>query len=158
MLRQVTVIVDTREKQPWVFPNYNTKRKALKNGDYSVVRYEKQIAIERKSVADLISSFTTTRKRMIIRLEAMGKLPCAALIVEGSVWSIITGTQYSNVNGRLLFGSVSALCAIHNVSLILADDREGAQTAANCLIEGYLRISKEKGNTDKQLEKRKRGG
>ncbi len=151
-----TIIIDTREQKPWEFPMFRIKRKALKYGDYSVAGYEKQIIIERKSIADLFQSFTKTRSRMVIRLEEMGKFQYSALIVEGDIWDILKGHKRSQVNGRLLFGSVAALCASRGVAFILAGDRLGAQTAAQHLIEGFIRLNgTKKLSNDATLQKRK---
>lgn len=136
---------------------FRTKRATLKHGDYSIAGHEKHIIIERKSVPDLFTSFTATRSRMLIRLEAMGKFKCSALIVEGDIWDILKGSKHSGVNGRLLFGSVSTFCAFNGVALILAGDRLGAQTTAQHLIEGFIRLHNAKNpSNDKALEKRKK--
>lgn len=151
------LLIDTREQRPWSFPGWRTRVKTLKHGDYSVAGHESRIAIERKSVPDLFHSFTKTRDRMEKRLRAMGKLECSALVVEGSAGVIIRGTGYSNVNGRLLLGTVAALCASNGVSLILAADRDDAERVARHLLEGFIRQRKaRKGNDDSSLRRRKK--
>lgn len=151
-----TIIIDTREKNPWEFPLFRIQRKALKFGDYSIAGYEKHIIIERKSVTDLFNSFIKTRKRMIIRLEEMGKFQCSALIIEGDIWDVIKGTKRSQVNGKLLFGSVCTLCASSGISLMMAGNRLNAQMTAQYLMEGFIRLRKiEKTSNDSSLQKRK---
>lgn len=43
-----TIIVDTREQQPWTFDNYTTASKKLDTGDYSIDGLQHVLAIERK--------------------------------------------------------------------------------------------------------------
>lgn len=151
------ILVDTREQKPWTFPGWAVRHKALKYGDYSIAGYETQFCIERKSVADLFHSFTTTRERMIKRLEGMGKIKCSSLIVEGDVWEIVRGVARSQVNGRLLLGSVSTLCTLNGVSLILTGDRAGAQEMARLMVDGFIRAIKSKNTSeDDSLRRRKR--
>ena len=151
------LLIDTREQKPWTFPGWTVRLKALKHGDYSIAGYETQFCIERKSVADLFHSFTVTRGRMVKRLEGMGKIKCSSLIVEGDVSQIVRGVARSQVNGRLLLGSVSAMCAMNGVSLILAGDRAGAQEMARLTVDGFVRAVKSKNTSeDDSLRRRKR--
>jgi ERCC4-type nuclease len=58
-LQPITIIQDTREQRPLdfsPFPNVTVEVAKLWPGDYSVKGYEKSIAFERKSVADLIGT------------------------------------------------------------------------------------------------------
>lgn len=58
-LQPVTIIQDTREQRPLdfsPFPNVTVEVAKLWPGDYSIKGYEKSIAFERKSVADLIGT------------------------------------------------------------------------------------------------------
>ena len=151
-----TILVDTREQKPWTFPGWTTKRTGLKHGDYSVAGYRGQISIERKSVQDLFHSFTATRGRMMFRLEALGEIKYSSLIVEGNVWEIVRGIPRSQVNGRLLLGSVSAICALNGVSFILAGDRAAAQEVARHLIDGFVRqVNSRNTSEDDSLRRRK---
>ena len=151
------ILVDTREQKPWTFPGWAVRHKALKHGDYSIAGYERQLCIERKSVADLFHSFTVKRDGMVKRLEGMGKIKCSSLIVEGDVWEIVRGVARSQVNGRLLLGSVSAMCALNGVSFILAGDRAGAQEMARLMVDGFIRTIKSKNTSeDGSLKRRKR--
>ena len=58
-LHPITIIQDTREQRPLdfsPFPSVSVEVSKLWPGDYSVKGYEKSIAFERKSVADLIGT------------------------------------------------------------------------------------------------------
>ena len=55
MMDRITVVVDTREQEPYSFDSdkVSAVRKALPAGDYSLVGLEERVAVERKSLTDL---------------------------------------------------------------------------------------------------------
>jgi hypothetical protein len=96
-----TVLVDTREQTPYEFIglltdadqgfeplNVLTTRRTLASGDYSIEGMDSEIAIERKSVADLFGTLGQGRARFVRELERLAKLQFAAVVVEGA-WSEI---------------------------------------------------------------------
>lgn len=51
------VVCDTREQKPYSFekwPDVEVQRGTLQAGDYSISEYEDMVAVERKSLDDLI--------------------------------------------------------------------------------------------------------
>jgi len=53
------ILIDSREQAPFPFTGLRTERVALTTGDYSVKGAEDFIALERKSLPDLVSCFTS---------------------------------------------------------------------------------------------------
>ena len=51
-----TIIIDTREQQPWTFEHYTTANRKLDTGDYSVEGLENLLAIERKKSINEIAN------------------------------------------------------------------------------------------------------
>src|SRR4051812_12589746 len=83
---KATVIVDTREQNPFCFARFrgwfeDIQEKALKVGDYSVAGLEDICTVERKDLPDLIRSFTTNRKVFVNRLRLMARFPHRLLVV-----------------------------------------------------------------------------
>lgn len=80
----ITVIVDTREQQPWGFANaedIETVLNKLDTGDYTIAGLEDILCIERKkSVAELAKN--VTEKRFESELERMSKFPHKFLLLE----------------------------------------------------------------------------
>ncbi|MBT8225341.1 MAG: hypothetical protein HKP61_23135 [Dactylosporangium sp.] len=77
------VVVDTREQYPYRFANQqvSTVRRALPCGDYGLILDSRLVAsVERKSLADLVTSLTTGRLRFAIA--DLAALPRAAVVVE----------------------------------------------------------------------------
>jgi ERCC4-type nuclease len=65
MMDRITVVVDTREQEPYSFDSdkVSAVRKALPAGDYSLVGLEERVAVERKSLTDFVSTVIRGRKR-----------------------------------------------------------------------------------------------
>lgn len=59
------IVIDSREQCPFTFGGYDcgVVRGALATGDYSLAHLEHQIAIERKSLDDLLGCLTSGRER-----------------------------------------------------------------------------------------------
>ena len=81
------VLVDTREQIPlplweqhsnWIGAE---KVATLKTGDYSIEGMEKLLALERKSMADIISSTMVSRERFITNCGRLAKFKYKALLI-----------------------------------------------------------------------------
>ena len=56
------VVIDSREQMPLDFgPEVPTVRRKLDAGDYSAAGFEHRLAVERKSLSDLLGSLTRDR-------------------------------------------------------------------------------------------------
>jgi hypothetical protein len=80
---ELEVLVDTRERYPYRFTSQQvtTVRTALQVGDYAVIAGDRLVAsVERKSVADLVSSLLDGTLRYA--LAELATLPRAAVVVE----------------------------------------------------------------------------
>lgn len=90
-----TVIVDTREQRPFDFTPF-TKwvgdwvTRTLPTGDYSVEGMEAILALERKSLADIIGSVTQGRARFLRFCERLAEYRYKAILIEASYQDIKT--------------------------------------------------------------------
>ena len=86
----MTIIVDTRESMPWVFPEHlaKTVRGTLKAGDYALMN-DYQFAIERKSATDFVGTVSTGWERFLREIERMKDYPAKVILVEASFADII---------------------------------------------------------------------
>ncbi len=83
------ILVDSHERYAWKFDHQQatTVRRALPAGDYAITLDGEIIAsVERKSLADLVSTLTTGKLRYL--LADLATLPRAALVVEDR-WSSV---------------------------------------------------------------------
>lgn len=61
-LNDFTIIIDTREQQPWEFEYYSTASRKLDTGDYSIEGLENFFTIERKkSVSEIANNISENR-------------------------------------------------------------------------------------------------
>lgn len=77
------ILVDTHERYPWNFARQQAtiQRRALPEGDYAVEADGRIVAaVERKSLADLVTTITTGKLRYL--LAALADVPRAAVVVE----------------------------------------------------------------------------
>lgn len=85
----LTILVDSHERYPWRFAHQQaqTVRRALVAGDYGVELAGDLVAsVERKTLADLVSTLTTGRLRYV--LADLAALPRAAVVVEDRYSSV----------------------------------------------------------------------
>lgn len=83
-MEAMTVIRDTRERTPWVFPRHiKVLERTLKTGDYSIKDHTRFVAVERKSLGDWIASITTGWDRFQTQLNRLAKMEYSCVIVEG---------------------------------------------------------------------------
>jgi hypothetical protein len=82
-VRELEIVVDSRERYGYRFARQQVavRRAPLAAGDYAVVHDETVVAtVERKSLADLVTSLTTGRLRF--QLGELAGAPLAAVVVE----------------------------------------------------------------------------
>ena len=82
-------LVDTSEKKPWPAPKHREMiRGNLQFGDYSIEGYESRVAVERKSLDDLVGSMLSMRPmgwpRFSSRLAEFARLDFACVVVEAT--------------------------------------------------------------------------
>jgi len=109
-----TIIIDTREQTPLVFGNLPSEPGTLQSGDYSVKGLEHEIAIERKSVADLCQSVTRGRERFERELHRLRGFPFARILIVGDPYEV---TRHSP-NPKAVLSSLSAFEARYGIPAI----------------------------------------
>ncbi|WP_243363054.1 ERCC4 domain-containing protein [Fundidesulfovibrio terrae] len=136
------IVVDTREQHPYAFEKYPEAeiiRHGLKTGDYSLAGYEDRMALERKSLDDLIGCLTTGRDRFERELERARALDLFAVIVEASVEDVKRGRYRSKLNPHAALQSVIAFQVRYGTSFVWAGSRAGGEYMAYGLLEKYRR-------------------
>lgn len=88
------IIIDSREKSAFTFaditPKPETEIATLKTGDYTLLGFESQLCIERKSLSDLFGSCGQNRTRFEKEFIRMSQYRFAALVIEADWHSIYT--------------------------------------------------------------------
>jgi ERCC4-type nuclease len=119
-----TVLVDSREQAPYTFDSIPprasdagkrlvvpTAYRGLDAGDYSIDGMEGEIALERKSLADLYGTLGGGRPRFEREIERLAKLQFAAVIIEADVREIWRPAEFykdwrSHLNPRTVEGTI----------------------------------------------------
>jgi len=126
----ICILIDSREKAPFPFADISTERATLSTADYSVRGCEEYIALERKSLADLVSCFSSGRdrfKRELHRLQAYTK---RAVVVEGSWSDLVNGEYLSKLHPSAAVSAVASWTARYGVPFMFCDSRGGAELFA----------------------------
>lgn len=119
------VLVDTREKIPFDLARFKNwiggeERCKLSIGDYSVQGMEKLIALERKTLTDLITTLMQQRPRFFQMCERLARYRWRALIVEASYEDI--KSPYEDLctlaHPNAISGTLDALEARYGIPVI----------------------------------------
>ncbi len=122
---QVTAIVDSREQAPLALAPLRSVVGTLATGDYSVLGLEHVVAIERKSLPDLLSCVGQERERFDREVQRLLAYPCRALVVESSWLEVEAGEWRSQVTASAALGSLLGWIAT-GLPVIMAHDHERA--------------------------------
>ena len=124
------VLVDTREKDPLPLranhPNWigAERRETLKTGDYSIEGMEGILALERKSLADLVACTVTYRQRFLAACARLSGFVWKAILVEATFEDIKGGIASfdipSDVHPNSICGPLDAIEAKFGIPVIYA--------------------------------------
>lgn len=131
------IIIDTREPPhtAWVFSDaVTTERAMLDAGDYSVRGLTANVAIERKSLDDLVGSITAGRERFMACCDRLSRLDFAAVVVEASVEDVLAKLYRSRTKPQSVIGTMIAIHADYGVPTIWAGSRRNAANICERLL------------------------
>ena len=135
MRAPLCVVVDTREKAPLQFSDRVVAvRDTLPTGDYSIRGAERELAVERKSLDDFVSSVLHERPRFKRELARLRAYRAACIVVEASLADILGHRYYSRAHPAAVAGAAIAILVDYGIPVVFCSDREGAAR----FTEGYL--------------------
>lgn len=138
---QFTILIDTREIKPLVFPGYETKIVTLRTGDYSVNGVP--VAIERKSVSDLLGCIGQSRERFEKELIRLSQIRYRAIVIEGDMEAVAAGTRFSRLTPKQIISSVLAWSIKYAIPVIFAPNRDWAAASVRTMLSHAVRYSLE---------------
>ena len=131
----LTLIADSREQSPYEF-KIPCETGTLTTGDYSIKGCEHLVAIERKSLEDLMGTLTKGRERFEKELARGRGLDYFALVVESSLTLIAMGAYRSNMTPKAAIQSLLAFSVRYNLPVFFVDSREfGARVTESLLLK-----------------------
>lgn len=150
------ILIDTREQKPFPFIGETgepmpTERATLATGDYSLEGYADRVAVERKSLADLVACLSHERGRFERELERGKRLEAFAVVVEASFLDLQKGRFRSRMNPHAACQSVLAFTVKHGTPFIFAGSRAGAEYATVSFLRQFLKAEKHRaGESEEQ--------
>jgi len=156
---EFTIIIDTREQQPWDFPEHTVAHKKLDAGDYSIEGLENILAIERKkSVNEIANNIVESRfKDAILRLS---QHKYSFLLLEFDIENVLNYPIGSNLPKRLwdkvkitpafLMKHIVDWQIVHNIKVIFCGSSSNAEKVAQYLLTKihYIEIVKKDKNNE----------
>jgi ERCC4-type nuclease len=123
------VLVDSREKYPFKLVDFHSnwiegeKRVTLKTGDYSIVGMEKLIALERKSLSDVVNCTVGSRELFLKACARLSKFPWKAIIIEATYEDLKTPynmleNMETEVHPNAVCGTLDAVEAKYGIPII----------------------------------------
>ena len=134
-----TIIIDTREQTPLPFANLPTERRTLATGDYSVLGFERDFSVERKSVTDLVQSITRERDRFSRELQRMRAFDFRRLLIVGSLADIEAHRYRSQANPKAIIASLTAFEVRYSLPVCFRETPEAAAVQVERWATYFLR-------------------
>ena len=103
---QVVAVIDSREQTPLDLSPLQTIVSTLPTGDYSIAGLEDVVAIERKSLGDLLSCVGRERERFDREVQRLLAYPVRALVIEATWQDIERGDWRGSITPTQALGSV----------------------------------------------------
>jgi DNA excision repair protein ERCC-4 len=112
-----TVLIDTREQRPWLFPpdRFLSERRGLPTGDYTLAGFEERFCIERKSLGDFVSTVIGDWLRFRKELIRMSGFDLAAVVVECNVADVREHKYESQAVPESVLGRAHAIYFDHGI-------------------------------------------
>lgn len=136
------VVIDSREQKPFAFEGLDVEivNGSLTTGDYSLVGLEDRIALERKSLPDLVGCLSGGgRERFERELNRGRALDYFAVVIEAG-FSELTAKQYrSNMNPHAAAQSIIAFQVRYGVPFLWAGSRRAAEYLTYWTLQKFLR-------------------
>ncbi|MGE4297115.1 MAG: ERCC4 domain-containing protein [Desulfovibrionaceae bacterium] len=141
------IIRDTREHRPFLFGGYDCEVEVgtLATGDYSLAGLIDRVAVERKSLDDLVSCLMGAgRNRFTRELARAAALEQFVVVVEATMEDIKEGRYRSKMAPNAALQSVLAFQARYGTSILWAGNRALAEEATFHFLRHYLRDERER--------------
>jgi ERCC4-type nuclease len=157
MINYYTIIIDTREQQPWTFDNHITANQKLDTGDYSIQGLEHLLAIERKkSVAEIANNIS--EKRFVDVLERLSKIPYKFILLEFSlddVYNFPIGSDIPKklwpklkISPKYLLKYLTEIQLKYGIHVIYCGDKSNAEKMAESIMK---RVNEKHGGNIKEV-------
>ena len=135
------IVVDTREQEAYSFDPERVAvvRRALPAGDYSLEGFESEIAVERKTLDDLVATVIRSRDRFRRELKRLRKHKAACIVVEADLAGVVAGCYHSGAHPSAVLGAVVSIVIDYGVPVFFCSDRQVARLFTECYLLRFHR-------------------
>jgi len=140
----VIIKIDSREQKPYEFENSEVG--PIPVGDYSLVGLENHIAVERKTLDDLIGCLTAGRDRFERELFKGRSLDYFCLVIECSLSDLANGNYRSQMGPKSAVQSLLAFSIRYRLPVFFCENRKYGQRVTESLLCKYAREIEQKFN------------
>lgn len=140
------IIIDTREQEPFPFAGYEceTEPGGLAVGDYSLAGLTDKVAVERKSLPDLVMCLGRERERFERELQRAAALQAFTVVVEAPWSDLASGNFRSQLNPNSACQTVLAFACRYRIGFMFAGTRTEAERITHGFLRHYLRSARER--------------
>ncbi|OGR89729.1 MAG: hypothetical protein A2992_06435 [Elusimicrobia bacterium RIFCSPLOWO2_01_FULL_59_12] len=135
------IVIDSREQRPYDFPGAIVK--GIPSGDYSLLGFENQVAVERKSKEDAYASLGAGRVRFEKELERLSKLDYAAIVIESTLEEFLEAPAFTRMNPKAAVNSIIAWSVKYRVCVFFAGNRRLGRNLTLRLLEKFWKYNRE---------------
>jgi ERCC4-type nuclease len=135
------IVVDTREIEPYSFDPERVAviRRALPAGDYSLDGLEDRVAVERKTLDDLVTTVIRSRDRFRRELKLLREYKAACIVVEADLAEVLAGRYHSGAHPSAVLGAVVSIVIDYGVPVFFCSDRQVARLFTECYLLRFYR-------------------
>jgi ERCC4-type nuclease len=156
MAYNFTIIIDSREQQPWEFSHQTTAVQKLDTGDYSIEGLEDILCIERKkSVSEIANNITEKRFKDVI--DRMSKYKYPYMLLEFDLDSILTYPVGSEIPRRMwnkikispnfIIKNLLEFQLLHNISIMFCGSASNAERMSLSLMNRIYELERKPKNS-----------
>lgn len=122
-----TILVDTREQTPLCFSDaVKVERATLATGDYSIAGCTDRVAIERKSLADLVACCGRDRERFLDCCRRLRDFQLGLIVVEATTLDVAAKLYRSRMRPASVIGTMLAIHVDYGVPTLWAGNADDA--------------------------------
>lgn len=143
-----TILVDTREQHPYTFSRWQDKVYVVKDtltvGDYSILRYQDHVAVERKSLSDFYRSIGSERSRVMKALRRLANVAERLFVVESTATSVFDPGRhkFTRLHRNQVLGTVTSMIVDLGIPVMFADTRRmGEEIVYQFLVKAAARLT-----------------
>lgn len=152
-----TIIIDTREQQPWNFKNYELTSAKLDTGDYSIEGLQDFVTIERKKSVNEFAN-NITEKRFKDWIDRLSKIEFAFILLEFSINDVLKYPAGSGIPQKMwsrikispnyIIKNILEISMIYKIPVLFCDNHSNAEHMAEQILKRAYYTDKKRRKAD----------